>query len=94
MILYQGSRPSGFRQDVYTIFMFSLYVQCKSTDGCCNELVVAIFRTGAGVKVKKSITVGLYILVISLHLFLFVMTPGAQTIGNFAVYGSAKKLVI
>ena len=24
----------------------------------------------------------------------FVMTPGAQTIGNIAVYGSAKQLVI
>ena len=29
--------------------------QCKSTGGCYNELVVAIFSTGAGVKGKKSI---------------------------------------
>ena len=28
--------------------------QCKSTGGCYNELVVAIFRTGAGIKGKKS----------------------------------------
>ena len=27
-------------------------------------------------------------------LVLFVMTPGAQTTGNIAVYGSAKQLVI
>ena len=27
--------------------------QCKSTGGCYNELVVAIFRSGAGVKGKK-----------------------------------------
>ena len=31
--------------------------QCKITGGCHNELVVAIFRTGAGVKGKKSIPV-------------------------------------
>ena len=31
--------------------------QCKSTGGCYNELVVANFHTGAGVKIKKSIPV-------------------------------------
>ena len=31
--------------------------QCKITGGCYNELVVAIFRTGACVKGKKSIPV-------------------------------------
>ena len=29
-----------------------------------------------------------------LAFILFVMTPGAQTTGNIAVYGSAKQLVI
>ena len=31
--------------------------QCKSTGGCYNELVVAIFHTGGGVKGKKSMPV-------------------------------------
>ena len=31
--------------------------QCKSTGGCYNELVVAIFRTGAGVKGKKNLPI-------------------------------------
>ena len=31
--------------------------QCKRTGGCYNELVVAFFSTGGGVKVKKSIPV-------------------------------------
>ena len=44
---------------------------------------MAIFRTGDGVKGKKIYT-----------FILFVMTSGAQTIGNIAVYGSAKQLVI
>ena len=35
--------------------------QCKSTGGCYNEVVVAIFRTGAEVKGKKSIPVDLLI---------------------------------
>ena len=40
----------------------------------------------------------LYLLTLSfiykLAFILFVMTPGAQTTGNIAVYGSAKQLVI
>ena len=61
--------------------------QCKRTGGCYNELVVAIFSTGGGVKgKKKSIPVDFVIL--------FVMIPGAQTTGNIVVYGSAKQLVI
>ena len=44
--------------------------QCKSIGGCYNELVVAIFRTRAGIKGKKKIyTCCLYDLFISLHLF-------------------------
>ena len=31
--------------------------QCKRTGGCYNELVVAFFSTGGGVKGKKSKTV-------------------------------------
>ena len=31
--------------------------QCKRTGGCYNELVVAFFSTGGGVKGKKSIPV-------------------------------------
>ena len=30
--------------------------QCKSTGGCYNELMVAIFRPGAGIKGKKIYT--------------------------------------
>ena len=30
--------------------------QCKRTGGCYNELVVAFFSTGGGVKVKKIYT--------------------------------------
>ena len=30
--------------------------QCKSTGGCYNELVVAIFRTGTAVKGKQEIS--------------------------------------
>ena len=31
--------------------------QCKRTGGCYNELVVAFFSTGGGVKARKSIPV-------------------------------------
>ena len=31
--------------------------QCKRTGGCYNELVVAFYSTGGGVKCKKSIPV-------------------------------------
>ena len=50
---------------------------------------MAIARNGAGVKGKKYVAVDFMIAFI-----LFVMTPGAQTIGNIAVYGIAKRLVI
>ena len=35
--------------------------QCKRTGSCYNELVVAFFTTGGGVKGKKSIPVDLII---------------------------------
>ena len=66
--------------------------QCKSTGGCYNELVMAIFLTGADVKGKKSIPVDF--MIYKLAFILFVMAPGAQTIVNVAVYCSAKQLVI
>ena len=47
--------------------------QCKST---YNELVVAIFRTDAGVKGKTPIPVDF--MIYELAFILFVMTPGAQ----------------
>ena len=66
--------------------------QCKRTGGCYNELVVAFFSSGGGVKgKKKSIP---FDFICKLTFILFVMTPGAQTTGNIAVYGSAKQLVI
>ena len=43
--------------------------QCKRTGGCYNELVVAFFITGGGVKGKKIYTCWLYYLFINLHLF-------------------------
>ena len=42
---------------------------CKRTIGCYNELVVAFFSTGGGVKGKKIYTCWLYNLFINLHLF-------------------------
>ena len=42
--------------------------QCKRTGGCYNELVVAFFSTGGGVKCKKIYTCWLYHLFINLHL--------------------------
>ena len=63
--------------------------ECKRTGGCYNELVVAFFSTGGGVKGKKIYTCWHYD-----SFILFVMTAGAQTTGNIAVYGSAKQLVI
>ena len=35
-----------------------------------------------------------FLLIYKLAFILFVMPPGAQTISNIAVYGSAKQLVI
>ena len=43
--------------------------QCKRTGGCYNELVVAFYSTGGGVKGKKNYTCWLYYLFINLHLF-------------------------
>ena len=42
--------------------------QCKRTGGCYNELVVAFFSTGGGVKGKKIYTCSLNYLFINLHL--------------------------
>ena len=43
--------------------------QCKRIGGCYNELVVAFYSTGGGVKGKKIYTCWLYYLFINLHLF-------------------------
>ena len=43
--------------------------KCKRTGGYYNELVVAFFSTGGGVKGKKIYTCWLYDLLIDLHLF-------------------------
>ena len=43
--------------------------QCKRTGGCYNELVIAFFSTGGGVKGKNIYTCWLYHLFINLHLF-------------------------
>ena len=53
---------------------------------------MAIFRTGAGVKGKKKLYLLTLRFINRLAFILFVMTPGAQTIGNIAVYGSAKQI--
>ena len=50
---------------------------------------MAFLRTGDGLKGKK-----IYTCIYKLACILFVMTPGAQTNGNIAVYGSAEQLVI
>ena len=67
--------------------------QCKRTDGCYNELVVAFFSTDGGVKGKINLYLLTLLFIYKLAFILFVMTPGAQTIGNIAVYGSVKQLV-
>ena len=57
-----------FHQVIYSLS--SLHTgQCKRTGGCYNELVVAFFSTGGGVKGKKIYTCWLYYLFINLHLF-------------------------
>ena len=66
--------------------------QWKSTGRCYNELVVAIFHTGAGEKGTASVLVDF--MIYKLAFISFVMTPGAQTLRNIAVYASAKQLVI
>ena len=68
--------------------------QCKRTGGCYNELVVALYSTGGGVKGKKNLYLLTLLFIYKFAFILFVMTPGAQTTGNIAVYGSAKQLVI
>ena len=68
--------------------------QCKRTGGCYNELVVAFYSTGGGVKDKKNLYLLTLLFIYKLAFILFVTTPGAQTTGNIAVYGSAKQLVI
>ena len=68
--------------------------QCKRTGGCYNELVVAFYSTGGGVKGKQNLYLLTLLFMYELAFILFVMTPGAQTSGNIAVYGSAKQLVI
>ena len=64
--------------------------QCKRTGGCYNELVVAFYSTGGGVKGKNNLYLLTLFFIYKLAFILFVMTPGAQTTGNIAVYGSAK----
>ena len=68
--------------------------QCKRTGGCYNKLVVAFYSTGGGVKGKKNLYLLTLLFIYKLAFILFVMTPGAQTTSNIAVYGSAKQLVI
>ena len=68
--------------------------QCKRTSRCYNELVVAFYSTGGGVKGKKNLYLLTLLFIYKLAFILFVMTPGTQTTGNIAVYGSAKQLVI
>ena len=68
--------------------------QCKGTGGCYNKLVVAFFSTGGGVKGKKNLYLLTLLFIYKLAFILFVMTPGAQTTGNIAVYDSAKPFVI
>ena len=68
--------------------------QCKRTGGCYNELLVAFYSTGGGVKGKRNLYLLTLLFIYKLAFILFVMTPAAQTTGNIAVYGSAKQLVI
>ena len=63
--------------------------KCISTGCYYNKLVLASIRTGAGV---KSLPVDF--IIYKLAFILFVMTPGAQTVSNIAVYGSATQLLI
>ena len=59
--------------------------QCKRTGGCYNELVVALFSTGGGVKGKENLYLLTLWFIYILAFILFVMIPGAQTTGNIAV---------
>ena len=102
---FEGSNCALLRLPLFTIFILKNYPlhieivyvhtgQCKRTGGCYNELVVAFFSTGGGVKGKKNLYLLTLLYIYKLAFILFVMTPGAQTTGNIAVYGSAKQLVI
>ena len=54
----------------YIVSLWHLHTgQCKRTGGCYNELVVAFYSTGGGVKGKKIYTCWLYYLFINLQLF-------------------------
>ena len=80
---------------IFLIFLKHLHTgQCKRTGGCYNEKVVAFFSTGGGIKGKKNIYPLTLLFIYKLAFILFVMTPGAQTTVNIAVYGSVKQLVI
>ena len=81
--------------DILYFFLSCVHTgQCKRTGGCYNELVVAFYSTGGGVKGKKNLYLLTLLFIYKLAFILFTMTPGAQTTGNIAVYGSAKQLVI
>ena len=77
-----------------SLFLYVHTGQCKRTGGCYDELVVAFYSTGGGLKGKKNLYLLTLLFIYKLAVILFVMTPGAQTMGNIAVYGSAKQLVI
>ena len=51
----------GKKNWLFFFFAIDIHIahtgQCKRTGGCYNELVVAYFSTGGGVKGKKSIPV-------------------------------------
>ena len=68
--------------------------QCKRTGCCYNELVVAFYSTGGGIKGKKNLYLLTLLFIYKLVFILFVMTPGEHTTGNIAVYGSTKQFVI
>ena len=82
MFRVKSCKLQELKSKFYTKYSNNHTGQYKRTDDCYNELVVAFFSTCGGVKGKK------------ISIPLFVMTPGAQTTGNIAVYGSAKQLVI
>ena len=50
--------------------------------------MVAFYSTGGGVKGGKNLYLLTLLFIYKLAFILFVMTPGAQTTGNIAVYGS------
>ena len=90
MIKCLGTLIYQFSQKLLTYYHTG---QCKRTGGCYNELVVAFSAPVVAYKVKNLYLLTL-LFIYKLAFILFVMTPGAQTTGNIAVYGSAKQLVI